>query len=166
MGDTATDRNGLRVTECNTAEALEAASGLFNEYRHHYGESSDADGRTLGWLTEMVGWDMLTVYTASIRSSSPALRRRPIGFATSHTIPASLVMGRFWQVRDLYVLPAARRQGVAVALVDAVRLAALAAGATRLALVTEGDNEGALGLYRRLGFLPIESLTSLSLDLS
>jgi ribosomal protein S18 acetylase RimI-like enzyme len=74
-------------------------------------------------------------------------------------------MGQFWQLRDLYVLPGSRRRGVAAALVGAVREAASAAGATRLALVTESDNRAALGLYRRLGFSPVAGLATLSLDL-
>jgi ribosomal protein S18 acetylase RimI-like enzyme len=152
----------LRVTTCDTDEALAAASGLFNQYRHHYGEP-DGDERTLGWLTDMVRSNMLTVYAASVGSPADA---PPIGLATAHAIPASLVMGRFWQLRDLYVLPGSRRRGAAAALVGAVREAALAAGATRLSLVTEPDNHAALGLYRRLGFRPVEGLASLSLDLA
>ena len=58
--------------------------------------------RTLGWLTDMVRSNMLMVYTASVDSPADA---PPIGLATGHAIPASLVMGRFWQLRDLYVLP-------------------------------------------------------------
>jgi ribosomal protein S18 acetylase RimI-like enzyme len=163
MGGTAAPTDTLRVTTCDTDETLAAAGALFNEYRHHYGEAPDADGRTLGWLTEMVESNMLTVYTASVDSPTGAT---PIGLATSHAIPAALIMGRFWQLRDLYVLPGSRRQGVAAALVNEVRLAALAAGATRISLVTERDNQAALGLYRRLGFRPVEGLTSLSLDLA
>jgi ribosomal protein S18 acetylase RimI-like enzyme len=75
-------------------------------------------------------------------------------------------MGYSWQLRDLYVLPQARRRGAAAALVGAVREAALAAGATRLSLVTEPDNHAALGLYGRLGFRPVEGLASLTLDLA
>ncbi len=153
----------LRVTTCDTDETLAAASGLFNQYRHHYGEPPDGDERTVGWLTDMVRSQMLTVYTASVGSAPDP---PPIGLATGHAIPASLVMGRSWQLRDLYVLPGSRRQGVAAALVGAVRDAALAAGATRLSLVTEPDNIAALDLYRRLGFTPVDGLVSLSLDLA
>ena len=159
MSDTSVPRDTLRVTMCDTDETLAAASGLFNQYRHHYGEPPDADERTLGWLTDMVQSNMLTVYTASV--DSPA-----IGLATGHAVPASLVMGWSWQLRDLYVLPGSRRQGAAAALVSAVGEAALAAGATRLSLVTEPDNQAALSLYRRLGFRPTEGLASLSLDLA
>lgn len=106
---------------------------------------------------------MLTIFTASVGSPAGS---PPIGLATSHAVPASLVMGRFWQLRDLFVLPGSRRKGAAAALVGAVRDAARTAGATRLSLVTEPDNEAALGLYRRLGFRPVDGLTSLSLDLA
>lgn len=161
--DTSVPRDTLRITACDTAETIAAASGLFNQYRHHYGEPPDGDDRTLGWLTDMVESTMLTVYTATAGSPADA---PPIGLATGHAIPASLVMGRFWQLRDLYVLPGSRRRGAAAALVCAVREAALAAGATRLSLVTEPDNHAALGLYRGLGFRPVEALASLSLDLA
>ena len=163
MSDTSVPRDTLRVTICAADEALAAASGLFNQYRHHYGESPDADERTLGWLTDMVRSNMLTVFTASVDSLADA---PPIGLATSHALPASLVMGRSWQLRDLYVLPGSRRHGAAAALVRAVRGAALEAGATRLSVVTEADNQAALGLYRTLGFRPVEGLASLSLDLA
>jgi ribosomal protein S18 acetylase RimI-like enzyme len=111
----------------------------------------------------MVQSKMLTIFTAAVDESEDA---PPIGLATGHAVPASLAMGRFWQLRDLYVLPGSRRRGVAAALIGAVRAAALAAGATRLSLMTEPDNHAALGLYRGLGFRPVEGLASLSLDLA
>lgn len=162
LSDTSIPRAVLRVTTCDTEETLAAASHLFNHYRHHYGEPPDRDASTLGWLTDMVRSNMLTVYTASVDRSADA---PPLGLATSHAIPASLAMGRVWQLRDLYVLPESRRRGAAVALVDAVREAARAAGATRLSLVTESHNDAALRLYRGLGFRGVDGLTSLSLDL-
>jgi GNAT superfamily N-acetyltransferase len=163
MSDPSVSKEALRVTTCDTDETLAAASVLFNQYRSHYGEPPDADERTIDWLTDMVQSNMLTIYTASVDSPADA---SPIALATAHAIPASLAMGRFWQLRDLYVLPSYRRQGAAAALVSAVREAALAAGAQRLSLVTEPDNHAALGLYRRLGFKPVEGLASLSMDLA
>jgi ribosomal protein S18 acetylase RimI-like enzyme len=163
MTEGSSPKDTLRVTRCDTDETLAGASRLFDQYRRHYGEPPDQDDRTLGWLTDMVESHMLTVFTASVGSSSDA--SRPVGLATGHAVPASLVMGQFWQLRDLYVLPEFRRHGAAAALVGAARDAALAAGATRLSLVTEPDNEAALDLYRRLGFRPVEGLVSLSLDL-
>lgn len=153
--------SGIHVEACDSDERLAAAGALFDQYRHHYGERR-RDARTLGWLTGMVESNMLTVYTASVDS----LADGPVGLATAHEVPASLAMGRFWQLRDLYVLPEARRHGVAAAMVGAVRDAALAAGAIRLSLTTEPDNQAALGLYRGLGFKPVEGLVSLSLNLA
>lgn len=163
MSDNSVPTGALRVTTCDTEETLAEAGVLFNHYRRHYGAPPDTGQRAVGWLTEMVRSNMLTVFTASVES--PAARP-PIGLATSHAIPASLAMGRFWQLRDLFVVPGARRQGAAAALVSAVRDAAHTAGATRLSLVTEPDNEAALTLYRGLGFRPVEGLTSLSVDLT
>ena len=163
MDDTESHGDTVRITTCDTDETIAAASGVFNQYRHHYGESPDDDERTLDWLTEMVRSSMLTVYTASAGSPADA---PPIGLATGHAVPASLAMGRFWQLRDLYVLPGFRGRGAAAALVRAVRDAAVVDGATRLSLVTEPDNHAALRLYQGLGFRPVEGLTSLGLDLS
>ncbi|MEU0266660.1 GNAT family N-acetyltransferase [Nocardioides sp. NPDC006303] len=163
MSSASVPNEALRVVTCETEESLAAASVLFNQYRHHYGEPPDADDRTIGWLTDMVRSKMLTIYTAFVNPSEDA---PPIGLATSHAVPASLTMGRFWQLRDLYVLPGSRRRGVAAALMSAVREAALSAGATRLSLVTETDNQAALRLYLGLGFRPVEGLASLSLDLA
>ena len=163
MNATSAPGDTVRVTTCDTDQSLAAASELFDHYRHHYGEPPGGDERTLPWLTDMVRSRMLTVYTASVAAPADAA---PIGLATAHAVPASLVIGRFWQLRDLFVVPGSRRQGVAAALVSAVCEAAHAAGATRLSLVTETENHAALDLYRGLGFRPVEGLVSLNLDLS
>ncbi|MFE6645797.1 GNAT family N-acetyltransferase [Nocardioides sp. NPDC057772] len=163
MSDDSVPAGALRITTCDTEETLAAAGVLFSHYRRHYGQPPDTSERTIGWLTEMAQSNMLMIFTASVESPAGT---PPIGLATSHAVPASLVMGRFWQLRDLFVLPGSRRQGAAVALVSAVRDAAQTAGATRLSLVTEPDNEAALSLYRGLGFRPVGGLASLSLDLA
>ncbi len=162
MSDTSAPRVPVRITVCDTDETLRPASLLFDRYRQHYGRP-DADGRALPWLRDMVRSGLLTVWTASDPDGAPD--GAPVGLATAHPVPASLALGRSWQLRDLFVLPAARRRGTAATLVDAVRDAARAAGATRLSLVTETDNRPALDLYQRLGFTPVEGYVTLGLDL-
>jgi GNAT superfamily N-acetyltransferase len=80
-------------------------------------------------------------------------------------VPASQRLGCSWQLRDLYVVPRARRRGVARALVGAVRQAAAAAGAIHLSVQTEPDNIAALELYHTSGFVPVEDVQILALSL-
>jgi GNAT superfamily N-acetyltransferase len=80
-------------------------------------------------------------------------------------LPASLRLSCYWQLRDLFVVPGVRRRGAGRALLDAVRHAATAAGATRLSVQTEPGNAAALRLYRMSGFVPIEDLQVLSLPI-
>ncbi|WP_211348758.1 GNAT family N-acetyltransferase [Nocardioides litoris] len=152
----------VRVEACEDEAALGAAAELLAEYRGHYAADPAAPRAVLDWLVEVVGSGMLAVVVA--RDDEPG-EPGPVGLATTHVVPATLALGRSWQLRDLYVRPSARRRGVAGALVAAVRTAAEEAGATRLSLVTEDDNQAALRLYAHLGFAPVEGLTSLGVDL-
>lgn len=88
-----------------------------------------------------------------------------VGFVTSVRIPASLRLGHYWQIRDLFVLPGHRREGIALSLLDAVRSAADVSGALRLALQTEEENEAAMNLYRSAGYVPVTGYRSLILPL-
>src|SRR6185503_19944022 len=109
------------LTGASTTKLTEVAA-LFDHYRQHYGEPA-APAQALAWLTRQTRSGQLTIFTA---------RRGPdlVGLATTVTVPASLVLGCFWQLRDLYVIPSARRCGAGRALLQAVRQAASAAGAT------------------------------------
>jgi GNAT superfamily N-acetyltransferase len=140
-------------------DQLAEVAGLFDRYRQHYGEPSSPE-RTLRWLEEHAaeGAGRLTVFTARAGSEL-------IGLATAVETPASLGLGCFWQLRDLYVVPAARRRGAAGALVAAVRRAAVEAGAARLSVQTEPDNQAALRLYRANGFVPVTGVQALMLPL-
>src|SRR4051794_12291334 len=62
------------------------------------------------------------------------------------------VRGSRVELAAIAVRPAARRSGVASALIDAVVDAAHSAGADDLWLVTTNDNLEAIGLYQRRGF--------------
>lgn len=70
------------------------------------------------------------------------------------------------QIRDLFVLPHHRRLGVGRALLDFLRVASVAAGALRLALQTENDDDPALRLYAESGYTSVEGYRSLTLPLS
>src|SRR5690349_15289164 len=113
-------------------------------YRIHYGQAP-ALAATRAWLGETARSGDLEFYGAY---HGP----RMVGFAAIHQVPASLGLSRFRQLRDLFVDPAMRRQGIARRLVETIRQAATGAGALRLSLQTETHNAAALALYRQCGF--------------
>ncbi|MCY1139908.1 GNAT family N-acetyltransferase [Actinoplanes sp. Pm04-4] len=133
------------------ADAAEVAP-LFDEYRVHYGQ--EASAATPAWLADQITSGRLAVATAGEH-----------GFITVAVLPASLTLGEFWFVRDLFVPPRFRRRGVARALLTHVVEAARAAGARRVSLQTETGNASALALYASAGFRPVDGLEMLSLAL-
>jgi ribosomal protein S18 acetylase RimI-like enzyme len=78
---------------------------------------------------------------------------RSTGFAFG-TIPKETP--ELCRVTDLYVVPDCRRLGIAQALLRAVVDEAEARGAATVGLDVMLDNAGALALYKRLGFTPLE----------
>jgi GNAT superfamily N-acetyltransferase len=139
------------------SEHLVGVAKVFDQYRRHYGQPVVA-GQTLAWLTDHITHRQLSVFVAHIGEDLA-------GLATTVALPASLRLESSWQLRDLYVVPGARRRGVARALVGAVRQAATAAGAIRLSVQTEPSNIAALQLYRASGFVPVEDIQILTLPL-
>lgn len=114
--------------------------------------------QALAWLTRHTRSQQLTIFTAHRGSDL-------VGLATTVAVPASLQLGCFWRLRDLYVIPSARRCGTGRALLQAARQAAVAAGATRLSAQTEPANTAALQLYRTSGFTPVRGSEALILPL-
>ena len=148
----------VRPLAASSSGEVDALAGIFDRYRVHYGEADDPE-RSARWLTQNLGPGRLQAFMAEDDSTV-------VGFATVVQIPASLRLGHFWQIRDLFVLPTHRRHGIASALLEAVRSAAAASGALRLVLQTEDNNEGALNLYRRAGYVPITGYRGLVLPIS
>jgi GNAT superfamily N-acetyltransferase len=136
------------------AEITELA-GVFDEYRAHYGEVIQA-GESARWLEDNLGRGRLTAFIAEIDG-------KLIGFASTMDVPASLRLGHYWQIRDLFVVPGRRRLGVARLLLDHIRISATAAGALRVAVQTEDDNAVALRLYDESGFAQVEGYLGLTL---
>jgi GNAT superfamily N-acetyltransferase len=147
----------VRALAAPTREEVEALAEIFDQYRAHYGEPTDAS-LSASWLDE-------NLRTSRVRAFVAQHGGRFVGFAITMEVPASLRLAHFWQIRDLFVLPAHRRLGVGRALLASVREAATASGALRLVLQTEDDNDPALRLYADSGYAPVEGYRSLILPL-
>lgn len=137
--------------------AFDQVAALFDDYRAHYGRPSSPE-ITRSWLHEQVTQRRLTA-AAAIRADDVC------GFITVTTMPASLMLGTAWSIRDLYVAPNHRRSGIANALLQHIIHDARAAGAHRVSLQTETDNIPALTLYTEIGFQPVTGLELLNLTL-
>ncbi|MGC3862411.1 GNAT family N-acetyltransferase [Micromonospora chersina] len=135
--------------------AFDQVAALFDDYRAHYGQPSVPE-ITRSWLHDQL---------AQHRISAAAATRADhvCGFITVTIMPASLMLGTSWSIRDLYVAPHHRRSGIANALIQHVIHSARAAGARRVSLQTETDNIPALTLYTDIGFQPVTGLELLNL---
>jgi GNAT superfamily N-acetyltransferase len=149
--------HSIRALTAPTRREIEELAELFDDYRAHYGQAPDV-ARSVTWLERNLESSRLRAFVAADQG-------RSIGFATTMEVPASLQLGHFWQIRDLFVVPHQRRRGIGRALLDAVRIAATAAGASRLVLQTEIDNEAALRLYAESGYSLVEGYRALTLPL-
>ena len=151
------DLVSVRALADPTRREIEALAEIFDQYRAHYGEASDPL-RSASWLDENLSTSRLRVFVAQDSA-------RFVGFAITMDVPASLRLAHFWQIRDLFVLPTHRRLGVGRAILASVREAAIAAGALRLVLQTEDDNDPALCLYADSGYALTKGYCSLMLPL-
>jgi GNAT superfamily N-acetyltransferase len=148
----------VRILTKPSSDEIEALAEIFDRYRAHYGERSDGS-RSRPWLAKCLDTGRLRAFVAEDGAEM-------IGFATAMEVPASLRLAHFWHVRDLFVLPTHRRHGVARVLLASIRAAALDAGALRLLLQTEDDNEPALRLYEACGYTVVRGYCSLILPLA
>jgi ribosomal protein S18 acetylase RimI-like enzyme len=147
------------IVVVDPADALfGGVSGLFDDYRVHYGHAS-APEQTGRWLREQVD-------SGRFRIAAAVDGGRVAGFVTNTVIPASLTLRTAWLIRDLYVAPELRRSGTARALVDNVVREARASGAIRVSLQTESGNRAALALYLAVGFEPVAGIGLLNLALA
>jgi len=148
----------VRTLTAPTRREIEELAEIFEQYRVHYGEAPDAL-RSATWLERNLNSTRFRAFAAEDKGQF-------VGFAITMEVPASLRLGHFWQIRDLFVLPKHRRVGVGRALLASVRAAAIASGALRLVLQTEEDNDAALRLYTDSGYTLINGYCSLMLPTS
>lgn len=137
--------------------AFGQVAALFDDYRTHYGRPPSPES-TRDWLR-----DQLTRHTLKVAAAIDA--DEVCGFITTTVMPASLMLGTAWSIRDLYVAPRHRRSGIARTLLHHVIDDARVAGVYRLSLQTETDNAPALALYAAAGFHAVTGLELLNLTL-
>ena len=158
------ESSGSQTAYVNVSEVAPGNEGfhafveLFGEYRAHYGQAKDLL-RSEAWLLDAITRGPMRGFLADVDAVAA-------GICLIAVCPASLALGEFWMVRDIFVDPRWRRTGVARALLDAVRAAARGHGALRLTLQTENDNVAALRLYEQYGFGPVTGLRHLTLALA
>jgi GNAT superfamily N-acetyltransferase len=75
-----------------------------------------------------------------------------LGFAQLYPLFSSTQMKPVWLLNDLFVVPAARRRGVAKALMNATEAFARETGANQLMLSTHVNNRTAQRVYEAAGW--------------
>lgn len=121
------------------------AAPLFDAYRKFYGMPSDID-IAAQFLRERLVAEESVVVLASVS-------KEHVGFAQLFRSFSSVHACRVLILNDLFVAPAARRRGVASALLRYAETLALQCGIHRLVLETTRANVNAQALYARAGWL-------------
>jgi GNAT superfamily N-acetyltransferase len=135
--------DNLTIRRAVVAE-VSGFAALFDDYRMFYGKRGDRQ-RAEEFLRERVGRGQSLLFGAWRGGVL-------LGFCQIYPGFSSIAAARAWVLNDLYVLPEARRMGVANALLAASEQAARAAGVDRMSLQTAPGNEGARALYGRRGW--------------
>lgn len=126
-------------------EDLPALARLFDAYRMFYQQPTDLAAAT-AFLRQREEAGDSTVFVAEDAG------RALVGFTQLYASLSSVSLARIYVLNDLYVDPAARRSGVARALIEAAHAFARSQSAVRVSLETAHDNHGAQRLYESLGY--------------
>jgi ribosomal protein S18 acetylase RimI-like enzyme len=137
---------------------LDQLADLFDQYRQFYDCAPDVSAAR-GWLAENIETRRSAIFTAENGSQL-------LGFTQLYPALCSVDLVDYYVLYDLFVMEAARRQGIARALMSAASEWAKRQGAARLDLETAHDNLPGKALYRDLGYELDEVFLKFSLDLS
>jgi ribosomal protein S18 acetylase RimI-like enzyme len=133
----------LRVRQAGLADVGRLAP-LFDAYRGFYGQPGDM-ALAESFLRERLALGESFVLLAERGADA-------VGFVQLYPLFSSVRARRILVLNDLYVVEAARRGGVAEALLREAEALAREAGALRLVLETGEDNRAAQRLYEKLGW--------------
>lgn len=124
---------------------LEQIAPLFDAYRQFYAQAPDI-ARARSFLAERFKNQQSTIFLATDANS------QGVGFTQLYPSFSSVSASRIFILNDLFVVPGARRQGVAALLLKQAAQYGRAMGAIRLSLSTALDNAAAQKLYASLGW--------------
>jgi GNAT superfamily N-acetyltransferase len=139
--------DAVSIVEAGVNE-LDMVVPLYDQYRLFYGKASDLD-LARRFLRSRVEHRDSVIFLA-IGGEGPD--EMGLGFALLYPSFNSIDAIPIWILNDLYVLEAARRQGIAQALIARGRELAEDTGAKVLSLSTGRENAPSRHLYERLGF--------------
>jgi GNAT superfamily N-acetyltransferase len=117
---------------------------LFDAYRQFYRKSSNEEAARRFLFARLSKAE--SVLFLALRGSDG------VGFVHLYPVFSSVNLTRQWILNDLYVVPEARKHGVAHALMNRARRFAESTHADGLMLETATDNAAAQRLYERLGW--------------
>lgn len=125
---------------------LDTVAPLFDGYRQFYGQPADLT-RAHDFLAERIRLHESVILLARDDEDGQGL-----GFTQLYPLFSSVRTVRTWLLNDLFVAAAARRRGVAKALLEAAVEHARALGAASLSLSTALDNAPAQALYESMSW--------------
>lgn len=127
-----------------TSDDLRELTPLFDGYRRFYGNASDIEGARRFLAARLAASE--SVVFVAVRAGDL------VGFTQLYPSFSSGAMKRLWILNDLFVAPAARRNGIGGALMDAAESFARDSGARGLVLATQKTNATAKALYESRGW--------------
>ena len=150
--------NAAATVRLAEAQDLDQLADLFDQYRQFYECPPDLSAAKY-WIADNLEQGRSTIFAADDGAQL-------LGFTQLYPALCSVDLVEYFVLYDLYVIEAARRQGVARVLMNAASEWAKAQGAARLDLETARDNAPGQALYRDLGYELDEVFLKFSLDLS
>jgi ribosomal protein S18 acetylase RimI-like enzyme len=133
----------LRIRQAGLAD-LNRVAPLFDAYRGFYGQATDV-ALAQAFLRERLALGESFILLAERGAGA-------VGFVQLYPVFSSVRARRILLLNDLFVDPAARRTGVAQALLRDAEAFGREVGVSRLMLETAEDNRPAQRLYERLGW--------------
>lgn len=140
--------NEIQIRRATTADLARLAP-LFDAYRVFYGRPSDL-AIARAFLADRLEHDQSVVFIAERREGESS--GEAVGFTQLYPSFSSTSVARIFILNDLYVVPEARRTGVATGLLEAAASHGRAVGAVRLSLSTAIGNDTAQALYASRGW--------------